>query len=356
MNLTFKTLAFLSFISYSPFTIKAQMKNFDPLGKREVFRSSSYAGSSLQTKIKSAEQGDGSNSDLQLQILEINLLRRERINLISAREDLLTTMVGMNNRDEFKTKKNEIEEINNKIKAVEKEIDTFRESIKTSWRSQRVKVNIFNKNNNDQIWEEIVGKGTNLLPNLGVLGSSDRGVIYSELATDALFDVIHVSFGTVLAAINDEVTQDEKNITRLLAGGGNAVLDMSLPLSYHRGKNGSTFFTLGGRLAGDSPALGNALDKAAGNASLYLDFYSEFSSLNRVLNFFVYLKASTYTGSDSFYKNLNLPNNQFEVGQLNLGITINQTFRISALIPLFSTYGNIVRQPVLIGAQLINNQ
>jgi hypothetical protein len=346
-----------------PVLLSAQIRNYDPMGKRTVIRAADNENLKAMAVGKADNLTGVSSADLQVSLLKINLLLKIRTDLNHTREELLITMSAITGTEDFENKSKQIDCINCEIKKIEEKISTLRNDISKAWKDQRLTYWLFKKKKkgdnaaqyrNEEVRELIIGKDTRILPNLGIQGSSDRGVVYTELATDAIFNALHISFGSVLAAANEEVPVDEKNITRLFAGGGNGIMDLSLPIGYHRGKNGTLFVSLGGRMAGDLPALGNTPNEAAGNLSVYLDFYSEFASANRVFNFFVYAKASAYTGSKSFFDNLELPDSRLDIGQLNVGVTINQTVRIAALIPMYSNYGKIVRQSILIGAQLIN--
>ncbi|NSL91021.1 hypothetical protein ECE50_029620 [Chitinophaga sp. Mgbs1] len=286
------------------------------------------------------------------------LLQRE-VDIIETNKKYIEALDDLKDEDILNGKADSlikiINEADQRKAAYEDRINNLQDEIKAF---NRYAITLCNRNaslSNREIWNDILGKGGEFFRSIGVQGNLDRGVVYSELASGAVGDLLRLSFGTAMATANDDSTGVEKSQAKLLAGGGNAIVDAIMPLIYTKSPSVTFFSNLGLKGTGDLPVATNKTGiEAAGSGSLHLDLYADVSTSNKKIKAFLFSTTGYYAGSGGFYDNLKLEHKAFLHSQVTAGFVINQSFIISALIPTFGTYGSLLRNPIMVGIQLVN--
>jgi hypothetical protein len=199
----------------------------------------------------------------------------------------------------------------------------------------------------------------------------------SEIITDNL-NMFRISFGTVVTSTSGDTTDDtttastrlaaeedtpeetetaEAALKRLINGGGNFYLDITLPLVITNDENEGwiTSYTYTNLVGGmDIKGFGNDLDTSTGNGSLGISSYIGASSDNKKFNFFIQGNLNYTMGSDDFYKNLALRNEKgFLNGKLIAGITLLNTFKVSAILSQYGSDEAVRSGEVAIGLQIL---
>lgn len=212
---------------------------------------------------------------------------------------------------------------------------------------------------------------TNYVNSLAILGNENGYLVQSEILTDNL-NVFRVSFGTVInaktskkedapateteALVGDEKSKDA--INRLVNGGGNLYFDVILPLVTTYDGSASdylTFYTyFNTRAAMDVKGYGNNIDTSTGNGSFGFNSYGSISSDTKKFNFFIQASINYNFGSNDFYKNLGLKDQQgFLNGKIIAGVGILNHFRVTAIINTFGSDEKLRNGKVNIGIQVL---
>jgi hypothetical protein len=203
------------------------------------------------------------------------------------------------------------------------------------------------------------GKTTswNTINNAGVVFGGNSGAIYTEIVAGN-FEVVRVSFGTLLANSNDQdetKMKEEEAYQRLMTYGGNTVLTVEYPLFWEH--NSENTFNAIGRLTykttGDFKALGTSTESSAVSNSLGLSMYLDASIVEDDFRLFLNLNINGITGNKEYKDNLGLNDYSLFHGQLALGANLFENLRISAIFTLFSSDATLRNAKPLYGTQVI---
>ncbi len=213
---------------------------------------------------------------------------------------------------------------------------------------------------------------TNYLNSFTILDDKNSTTVQSELISDYLC-FSRIAFGTVITPtkkdesdaeqtkaaenpVSTETTEDALN--RLINCGGNFYLEFVVPLvTTYNGKSTDwlTFYSYANlRGATDIKGIGNNIDTSTANGSLGLYAYGSASSESKKFNFFLQGNLNFSFGSNEFYENLDLPNhNGFLHGKLIAGLTLLNTFRLSAIINTVGSNEVLRSGKVVFGIQFL---
>lgn len=212
---------------------------------------------------------------------------------------------------------------------------------------------------------------TNYLNSFALNNNSDATSVQTELVTDNMW-ALRVSFGSVLSVssseTNDDLTPEEakeqnKNETeeeafsRLINGGGNFYLETILPLFTTNQNNGDqitsyTYAKLKGAM--DIENFSSNIDTSTGNVGLGFSTYLGISSDSKKFNFFVIGDINYTIGSKAFYNNLGLTEEKaFLNGKIIAGVSILNTFKLSAIINTFGSDEKLRSGKVSVGVQIL---
>jgi len=193
-----------------------------------------------------------------------------------------------------------------------------------------------------------------------ITAKDDRGAIGVSVLEDYLWPV-RFAFNSVVSASETGDTV-EKNVDRLLAGGGNAVLNLGLPVFgmstspiscpgpqpagasttvpavRRRAAQFSSEVLLAPRLGLDLPALGTAKEDPDVNLDLGVDARVSFQGALDVLSAFAQLRFARVFGSDEFYRGLSLDpeDGPFGYGQATMGVVLQRKVVLSYSLPVYA--------------------
>lgn len=212
---------------------------------------------------------------------------------------------------------------------------------------------------------------TNYLNSFNLSGYSNGTTVQTEIVTDNMW-AARISFGSALSVSTakkednlslEEVKEKEKEETenetfnRLINGGGNFYLEAALPLITTNQNNGDqiTFYSYANvRGAMDIKNFNSNMDTSTANGSLGLTAYGAINSDNKKFGFFLIGDINYVVGSNAFYKNLGLSNEEgFLVGKIVAGFSILNTFKLSATIKTFGSNATVRNDKVIIGVQIL---
>lgn len=187
----------------------------------------------------------------------------------------------------------------------------------------------------------------------------DRGAIGLAVIEDYLWPV-RIALNTVVAASETGDTV-KKNVDRLLAGGGNAVLGFAWPIAGVSSRVAacptpgdaasaqaptvrrqiaefSSEIILAPRLGLDLPALGTAKEKSDVNMDFGVDARVYLRAAQDLLAAFAQVRLARVYGSDDFYRGLNLDpaDGAFGYGQTTVGVIIQRKVTVSGSFPLYA--------------------
>jgi hypothetical protein len=218
-------------------------------------------------------------------------------------------------------------------------------------------------------------KNTKYLNSISVAGDKSGAVVQSEIITDNI-SAFRISFGTVVTATsNNSETQnnsvakadavkevvketEQDAFKRLLNGGGNFYAELILPLLTTYDGNSSDLFTsysyASFKGAMDIKGFGNNIDTSTGNGSFGINSYIGMSSDSKKFNFFLQGNINYSFGSNEFYKNLGIKNEQgFLNGKIIAGVTLLSTFKVTAIVNTFGSDEKLRSGKVIIGVQVL---
>lgn len=209
---------------------------------------------------------------------------------------------------------------------------------------------------------------TIFLNSFSLNSNSNATAVQTEMVTDNMW-AMRLSFGNVLSVSPDQENSDEtpeeqkkdeteqEAFSRLINGGGNFYLDLTLPLVTTNQNNGDqiTFYGYANlRGAMDVKGFSSNVDTSTGNGTFGLNIYSGISSDNKKFNFFLQANANYTVGTDIYYKNLGLYNEKpFVNGKIITGVTILNQFRFSAMVTAFGSDEKIRSNKVIVGIQIL---
>lgn len=212
---------------------------------------------------------------------------------------------------------------------------------------------------------------TNYLNSFNVSGYSNGTTVQTEIVTDNMW-AARVSFGSVLSVSTakkdenlsleetnkkDKEETENETFNRLINGGGNFYLEAALPLFTTNQNNGDqiTFYSYANlRGAMDIKNFNSNIDTSTANGSLGTTAYIAINSDSKKFGFFVIGDINLVVGSNAFYKNLGLANEEgFLVGKIIAGFSILNTFKLSATIRTFGSNATVRNNKVIIGVQIL---
>lgn len=225
------------------------------------------------------------------------------------------------------------------------------------------------KTQRENFYSELYDKKNNKTEYLNAfaLNTNLNGVTaQSEILTDNI-NWFRVTLGTVVSSSNtskqddtttiEEETQDQA-FSRLINGGGNFYLDLTLPLitTYNGNSNdlviGYCYMQMKG--ATDIKGFGNTIDSTTANGSIGLNGFISASSDSRNFTFFMQGNADYFFGGDDFYKNLNLENERsFLSAKLSTGVILMNKFKLSAILSTYGSDASIRSGNVIFGIQVL---
>ncbi len=218
-----------------------------------------------------------------------------------------------------------------------------------------------------QFFQSMYNKGsdkTTFINSFSLSANDDGALVQSEVITDNL-GMFRIAFGSVVSSSSETPTDgveaqeetEQESIKRLINGGGNFYLEVVLPLLTNNNENEGwvTWYTYANVIgASDIKGFGNNLDTSTANASGGLTSYAGVTSDNGKFNFFVQANLNYTIGSDDFYKNLGLTEEKgFLNGKFVAGITMLNTFRLSAIVSTFGSDEKLRNGSVTFGVQIL---
>jgi len=215
---------------------------------------------------------------------------------------------------------------------------------------------------------------TNYLNSFALSADGKSALAQSEVITDNMW-AFRVSFGTVVAASSKETEEtnedtpkaeltaeavaknEEDAFKRLLNGGGNFYLELILPLFVTNPNNGDQVTSYGytsAKGAMDVKGFGNDIDTSTANGSAGFNYYLGVSSDSKRFNFFVFANANYTFGTQDFYKNLGIKDQQgFFNGKVIMGITFLNRFKLSAIVANFGSDEKLRSSKASVGIQIL---
>jgi len=224
-----------------------------------------------------------------------------------------------------------------------------------------------NKLYRQQFFQSMYNKGsdkTSFVNSFSLAANSDGALAQSEVVTDNL-GIFRIAFGSMVTSSSEKPTDDaeiqeeteQEAIKRLINGGGNFYLEVVLPLLTTNNENEGwvTWYTYANVIgASDIKGFGNNLDTSTANVSGGLTTYAGVTSDNGKFNFFVQANLNYTLGSDDFYQNLGLTEEKgFVNGKFVAGITMLNTFRLSAIVSTFGSDEKLRNGDVTFGVQIL---
>ena len=194
------------------------------------------------------------------------------------------------------------------------------------------------------------------LQNLSASIATNHFSLYSEFVSDFLIiggNWCRISFGGLLSKSDTNKTRDSTSaaVERFFGAGGNALINIAVPVVYARGKTGwGIDLILSPKIAADLPAMSTGVSTFTGSYDLGADVLVFVPSVNQKISIFGQARFSWVHGSGDFYRNLGLDSN-FGNATLYLGVTINNAFRISAGSIILGPLRNSI--PWQVGVQMI---
>lgn len=270
--------------------------------------------------------------------------------------------VGENNevydkiQDDIKKKQIELEDLEEEKKVRLAQFDgnysTFFPSVNKLYQQQFFK-SIYNKDSK-----------TKYINTFGLSANNEGALVQSEIITDNL-NFLRLSFGSVITSSSEtptdanEIKEETENdaIKRLIGGGGNFYLEAQLPLitTNNENKGWVTMYTYANVIGGaDIKGFGNNLETSTANGSVGITTFLGATSDKGKFNFFVQGNLNYTMGSDDFYTNLGLNEEKgFLNGKLIAGVTLINTFRLSAIISSYGSDEKIRSGNVIFGVQIL---
>jgi hypothetical protein len=212
---------------------------------------------------------------------------------------------------------------------------------------------------------------TNFLNALTILRNNTNNTISTELVTDNLSS-FRISFGTVVAFSDendmqteeDEAEEDEtedsnaeendKDLEKLLNGGGNFYLDFTLPVYTNYSENVLSCYTyINLKTAADIKGFDSDIRDTSANFSFGISQYLAITSDNNKFNFALSASHNIHYGLKDFRENLDLPNRVFFNANLSFFITVDSKFRI-ALRTNLASEPSLRTERIAFGLQLLN--
>ena len=182
--------------------------------------------------------------------------------------------------------------------------------------------------------------------------------VYSEIYNDR-FQFFRVGLGVMVnksAADSIQEAQTDEAYQRLLTSGGNTVINLDYPYTYHTGKkgvyHGIGFFNLRG--AADLPDFGSSTDDFLAYFSPGVNYYGEFSTKRDVFKFFFDVTGRYFFGGKNFRDNLELSKKSFGLLKLDVGIQVNNFFAISLTPFSYSNEKNFRNNRVVLSLKMID--
>ncbi len=201
----------------------------------------------------------------------------------------------------------------------------------------------------------------NSLNNLVIQGSSNRGVISSDLVSGIL-GPSKITFNSVFYSSNTDSTDQQEINTKVFNGGGLTNLRVELPFYYFQRKNLILYAAIKPGYMADFPILGSEIPKNTfiGYLDLPLEFFTQIKPSGGDFSLFANLKLSKISGNSHFYNNLNYregtsvedQNTSFYMSQIYAGISITDGFKLTMNIPLASSNGVEIPENVTVGLQI----
>lgn len=197
-----------------------------------------------------------------------------------------------------------------------------------------------------------------LFANTGFNIGDNSGAIYSEIVSDQLW-IFRVSLLTSITSSADDNQEDarkEEAFQRLIVAGGNTALKFEYPLAMlNNNKNGINFISIAVvRGAADFEQLGTNTTDWAGNVAAGIQGHLDFATVEGKLRFFASANVLGVWGNDMFTTNLGVDKEIFSLGQLKLGLVVNDFLSLSFVVGTWSSEGTLHNKSVVAGAQLLN--
>ncbi|WP_397362008.1 hypothetical protein [Olleya sp. R77988] len=197
---------------------------------------------------------------------------------------------------------------------------------------------------------------TELLNSLSFFKSDSIKTINTELVNDILW-IGRISFSSTVvidSEDNDGDQKKEKDVEKLINGGGNFYIDYSVPIYTNYSKSIVNFYAFANvKIATDLKGFDNNIENTTANGSLGLNFLVDLSSNENKFNFSLATSSNLHYGTNDFFENLNLDNHLFFNTNILGTITIENKYRI-ALRTNLASEPNIRTEKVAFGIQLIN--
>ncbi|HLY69012.1 MAG TPA: hypothetical protein VKR53_04740 [Puia sp.] len=213
----------------------------------------------------------------------------------------------------------------------------------------------WNRTSSDKFYEQTFSNESfQFLNSLSVQINSTQGSFYSEVIA-ANLSVFRISLGS-LASISKDTSTKNQTVSTLLAGGGNAIFNISYPIYASVGPYSNAYINFNLIKASiQLPALGSyTITNSTYNFQSGLEFYGDYSTNDKEkFKFYGLARIAYIVGGSDFYKNLNIPSKLFYFGTLNCGIIINGKYAIAISFPFLSSYGSLLKVPVSFGTQVV---
>ena len=196
---------------------------------------------------------------------------------------------------------------------------------------------------------------TEFVRSFSYLNGNDNNIVQSTLLSDNIGAFL-VSFGTVLNVENEKNDNDEnvenQNIERLLSAGGNFYLNFELPVYKSLGKIVTYYNHFNIRLASDVEGFGNDIETSDMNASVGVSNYVGLTSDKNVFNLYLQFDSNLFVGTNDFMQNIGVKSDVFFNTNVNLGITINNSYRLFFRTN-FASEPSLRTEKIAVGLQLI---
>jgi hypothetical protein len=185
---------------------------------------------------------------------------------------------------------------------------------------------------------------------VAVMCQQNAATAYSELV-NGLAGHLRIGFGVVVAA-NKDTSVATQSLQTLVGGGGNAMINFNYPLGYASGSYYTILWQFTPKIAGQLPIAGS-YGAVSGNVAIGTDLYVDFFTSNGNLSLYGLIRAAEYVGTSDFYSNLNIPNSPFFLAQMNVGLQLTNSIRISVVLPVFSSNKSLTKIPAYIGTNIL---
>ena len=277
-------------------------------------------------------------------------------------------------------KENKIEDITKEdqiIQTKKQYLKKYKDAIKTIEKKHFVEETAFFPTilgNKQRAFEKVFSKNSErslYLANNASLQLNRNGTILESELVSAYLGVFRVTFGSLVTNTNDDTentegetddmmtdesvqTDNTEAFQRLLEGGGNAFLNLELPLFLYQSKRWFLYANTSGRVGLEISEFSDDIDTSTGNGNISGNLYTSISTDNKELTFFGYINYGVYFGADSFYERLEINNNnEFWFGKVTAGVTIQNRLRFSLTFNTFSSEKNLRSGNIVIGAQIL---